>query len=95
MPKRAETERFLASPETIYHLLDCSRDTLLEWEKQGKLTEGIHFIKLGSQRRYIVPLMLDRLVNLHDDSAHGRAINNWLNSLLSNQQTSKCLPKIG
>lgn len=95
MPKRSEAERILASPDTISHLLDCSRDTLIQWEQDGKLTEGIHFIKLGKQRRYIVPLMLDRLVNLHDDAAHGRAIANWLNSLLSNQAPPKRLPKIG
>lgn len=95
MAKRNETERYLASPDTIYHLLDCSRDTLIDLEKQGKLMEGVHFVRLGTQRRYVVPLMLDRMINLHDDQAHERAVMNWLNSLPSNQQPSKRLPKVG
>jgi len=58
MAKRPEGDRLYASPATIYHLLDCGRDTLQEWEKSDKIVQDIHFIRLGTQRRYSVELIL-------------------------------------
>lgn len=87
---RTKGDRILASADTIQHLLDYGRDAIVEWEKAGKITEGIHFVKVGSHRRYVIELMLDRLINWDDDQAHQRAIQNWLLRLPSNQP----LPKI-
>lgn len=83
--KQCTEPRLYASPDTIYHLLDCGRDTILEWEKSGKIVQDVHFIRLGAQRRYHVGLMEDRLANFHDDAAHSRAVEAWRSSLLSNQ----------
>lgn len=82
-------DRIFASADTIQHLLDYGRDAIVEWESQGKITEGIHFIRIGAHRRYVIELMLDRLVNWNDDQAHQKAIQNWLLRLPSNQPSPK------
>jgi hypothetical protein len=89
--KRTERDCIFASASTIQQLIDYGRDAISEWEQAGKITEGIHFIKVATHRRYVVELMVDRLVNWDDDQAHQRAIHNWLLRLPSNHP----LPKVG
>ncbi len=72
--------------ERMQQLFDYSRDTLQLWEEQGHLKEGIHFVRFnGGSRRYNVALMEDLMVNWSDFSTHQKAIDNYLNSLPSNQ----------
>lgn len=95
MAPKSETDRFYASPRTIQHLLDLGRETIASWITTGKIVEGIHFVLLERDRRFNVPLMLDRLANYHDDAAHQRAIENWLETLPSNQPMPKRLKQVG
>lgn len=91
MAKKAEQgDRILASVSTIKQIIDYDIDALKRWERDGQIKEDVHFVRINGQRRYVVPLMVDRVINWNDDLAHQRAINAWNQSLLSEQK----LPKI-
>ncbi|ELR97396.1 hypothetical protein [Gloeocapsa sp. PCC 73106] len=69
-------------------LTGFSCETLKKWRLTGKLTEGIHWIRVGNSERvvrYNALLLIDFLQNYHDLSAHQRAIDAYLASLPSNQ----------
>jgi hypothetical protein len=63
------------------------RMTLKRLRGEGKLQEGIHFVRLSPKiLRYNSALVLDWMANAGDDIAHQRAIKAYLSSLPSNQK---------
>jgi hypothetical protein len=67
-------------------LLKIHPGTLNRYRQEGKLTEGVHFIRLSSQTiRYNKALLEDWAANLDDPAAHRRAIEVFITSLLGNQ----------
>lgn len=67
--------------------LGISYSTLKRWRKDGFLVCGSPYcIELpGGGLRFNVRLIEDRLVNIDDDYQHARALENYLQTLPSNQ----------
>jgi hypothetical protein len=80
--------RFITKKQAA-DLTGFSPDTLKKWRLSGKLTEGIHWIRVGDSDRvvrYNEALLIDFLQNQSDCHAHQRAIGEYLASLPSNQK---------
>lgn len=72
---------------TIAELLKLSPETLKKYRLDGRLIEGIHWIRVNSRVvRYHLALIQDWLQNQGDPQAHQRAIENYQITLLSNQK---------
>lgn len=84
-----EPFRFVKKRE-ISRLTGLSGDTLKKYRLSGILCEDIHWIRVNSKVvLYNVPLIMDWLQNLHDPSAHHRAIEAYQAMLLSNRKTRR------
>lgn len=67
-------------------LTGLSHETLKKYRFDGKLTEGIHFVRQNQRLvLYNAALLADWIQNRADPQAHQRAIDNYLISLPSNQ----------
>lgn len=74
--------------------LDLSGETLKKYRLEGEWIEGIHWVRINSRCvRYNLELIQDWFHNRHDPAAHLRAIENYQESLLSNQKRSTRKPK--
>ena len=72
---------------TISELLKLSPETLKKYRLDGRLVEGIHWIRVNPRVvRYNLPLVQDWFQNQSDPQAHQRAIENYLAAQLSNQK---------
>ena len=55
--------------------------TLNQWRRDGKLIEGIHFVRFNSRNvRYIQESIRDLFLNLDDPKAHDRYCQQFMNS---------------
>lgn len=81
--------QFVSQYEVARHL-NVSATTLKRYRRDGKLIEGIHWMRL-SQRciRYNLDLIRDWLQNRNNWPVHRRAIEVYQASLLSNQPLPK------
>ena len=71
----------------ISKLLKLSPETLKKYRLDGRLVEGIHWIRVNPRLvRYNLPLVQDWFQNQGDPQAHQRAIVNYHAMLLSNQK---------
>jgi hypothetical protein len=67
-------------------LTGLSHETLKKLRLNGKLMEGADWVRQSSRSvLYNAPLLLDFIQNRCDQTAHQRAIENYLASLPSNQ----------
>lgn len=71
----------------IAALLNLSPETLKKYRLDGRLIEGIHWIRVNPRVvRYNLPLIQDWLQNHGDPQVHQRAVENYQSTLLSNQR---------
>ena len=86
---RAESYCFVG-PKVATERTGLSRSTLKRYRLQGKLIEGIHWIRLNSRTtKYNLTLLLDWIQNqMTAPGAHQRAIDNYLATLPSNQRAN-------
>lgn len=64
--------------------------TLRDWRLNGKLVEGIHWVRIGVRCvRYNSQMLRDYMVTQSEPNIHQRAIDNFLASLPSNQNLKK------
>lgn len=77
-------------------VLGCHWSTLGRYRRDGKLIEGIHFIKVGGKFRYIKELLDDLAkVGLNVNSRdHQRAIELYRRSMLGNQLKGRGVAKM-
>lgn len=89
-----EDYEFVA-PAYICQLMGISRTTCKRRRLQGDWKEGIHWIRISQTCvRYNLPLIRDWMINHRHPAVHQRAIDYYVDSLLSNQkQKRKAKPK--
>jgi hypothetical protein len=69
--------------------------TLRDWRLDGRLVEGIHWIRIGTRCvRYNSALLRDYVATQLSPTIHQRAVDNYLASLPSNKQKHKNRRKV-
>lgn len=87
---QAESYSFVG-PKVATERTGLSRSTLKRYRLSGKLTEGIHWIRLNSRNtKYNLTLLLDWIQNqISAPNAHQKAVDNYLATLPSNQKAKR------
>lgn len=71
----------LINKQAAAKLLSISPCTLNQWRRDGKLIEGIHFVRFNSRNvRYIQESIKDLFLNLDNPKAHDRYCQQFMNA---------------
>jgi len=81
------TQEFqLATAKQSAEQLGCSVHWLKKLRLDGRLQEGIHWVRIGKRSvRYVTPLLVDYFRNRHQPSVHQHFVEKYVASWESNQ----------
>ncbi|MEM9452011.1 MAG: hypothetical protein AAGA75_26270 [Cyanobacteria bacterium P01_E01_bin.6] len=63
--------------EEAARLANVSTRKVQMWKRDGVLLEDIHYIKIESSVRYILPTFRNKLINWNCDDAHQKFLEHW------------------
>jgi hypothetical protein len=76
----------LATAKQSAEQLGCSTHWLKKLRLDGKLQEGIHWVRIGKRSvRYVTPLLVDYFRNRHQPYVHQQFIEDYVASWDANQ----------